>query len=407
MLPGAVRIRSLRMENFRGFEDETIDLDRPLTVLVGGNGAGKSSVLDAVAILATRVRMQGAYDAAATRHGFVLRPSDIRAGTAGALLEGKLLDGEFVHSFVGEEPKSYRGIGFLVPDHGGDLAVYFPFERRVAEDFEAFGLSRRVRGGAGDGVSEAGPVVTFFEWFKAREDTENQEKVKRGDLGFYDPHLQAVRAAVEQMLPGFSKLRVERNPLHLVVHKGNIEFFLDQLSAGERGLLALVADLARRLAMAFPTAADPLAQEALVLIDEVELHLHPAWQRRVLPSLRRTFPNCQFVVTTHSPQVISEVPNDAVVLLQDFKFSPPPTPTSGRDSTAILEQVMGVPERPEDVARAFDEVRDLIDDERFEEARARLEALRERVTEHDGEWLQLSTRVHVLEHFDAPDHQGA
>jgi hypothetical protein len=284
--------------------------------------------------------------------------------------------------------------------------AYFPFERRVEEDFDAARRARSPGGWAGEGVAEASAEVTFFEWFKAREDTENQEKVKRSDLSFFDPHLHAVRSAVEQMLPGFTKLRVERDPLHLVVHKGSTEFFLDQLSAGERGLLALVADLARRLAVAFPHAADPLAQEALVLIDEVELHLHPAWQRRVLPSLRRTFPNCQFIVTTHSPQVISEVPTDAVVLLSDFKFYPPPTPTSGRDSNAILELVLGVPDRPEDVARAFDEVRDLIDDERFAEARARLDALRDRVTEHDGEWLQLSTRAHVLERFDATDRQG-
>ncbi len=108
----------------------------------------------------------------------------------------------------------------------------------------------------------------------------------------------------------------------------------------------------------------------------------------------------------YSPDLLLTGRTDAVVLLRDFKFYPPPTPTSGRDSNAILELVMGVPERPEDVARAFDEVRDLIDDERFAEARARLDALRDRVTEHDGEWLQLSTRAHVLERFDATDRQG-
>lgn len=406
MLAGAVRIRSLRMVNFRGFEDETIDLDRPLTVLVGVNGAGKSSVLDAVAIVATPGR--GTYGATAKKRGFVMRSSDIRTGTPGADLHARMQDNQYVHRWRWTEPERLPGVGAVDdPYHPEGLVAYFPFERRVAEDFEAAGPSRHVRGGTGDGVAEAGAEITFFEWFKAREDFENQEKVRQGNLTLLDPHLQAVRAAVEQMLPGFSKLRVERNPLHLVVTKGDVEFLLDQLSAGERGLLALVADLARRLAVAFPAAPDPLAQEALVLIDEVELHLHPAWQRRVLPSLRRTFPNCQFIVTTHSPQVISEVPNDAVLLLRDFKFYPPPTPTSGRDSNAILELVMGVPERPEDVARAFDEVRDLIDDERFEEAHKRLDALRERVTEHDGEWLQLSTRVHVLEHFDAPDHQGA
>jgi predicted ATP-binding protein involved in virulence len=410
MLTGVVRIRSLRMENFRGFEDETIDLDRPLTVLVGVNGAGKSSVLDAVAI-ACEVPTFIQVRPPETEGRAVALNRDVREG-AQALRIVATFGGDAPNEIVeivktrGEMQKR-SPLPSLLGIEAEPPVFYYRYERSVAEPFES-DVPRGRRGSRANSLDAASEQFgAFFRWFKAQEDVENQEKVKRQDFSHEDPHLRAVRSAVERMLPGFAKLRIERSPLHMVVSKGHTELLLDQLSAGERGLLALVADLTRRLAVAFPTAADPLAQEALVLIDEIELHLHPAWQRRVLPSLRRTFPNCQFVVTTHSPQVISEVPNDAVVLLQDFKFSPPPTPTSGRDSNAILEQVMGVPERPEDVARAFDEVRDLIDDERFEEARARLEALRERVTEHDGEWLQLSTRVHVLEHFDAPDHQGA
>jgi predicted ATP-binding protein involved in virulence len=418
MLPGVVRIRSLRMENFRGFEDETIDLDRPLTVLVGGNGAGKSSVLDAVVYIHSEVLRHFQYG----QEWDLLRllHEDIRMGAEDTRLLARLTHEGHDAEWSIDRPRDTRR--WTVPQSLESLkwrgtrlrlAVVYGATRSVARSETAFQSGERTENHPYEELFQdwiSAPRTgfsSFFRWFKAREDVENEEKVAREELTFQDPQLDAVRRAVTSMIPGFSGLRVQRAPLHLMVRKGGVALYIDQLSEGERNLLVMVADLARRLAITNPDMADALLGEAIVLIDEIELHLHPAWQRRVLPSLRRTFPNCQFVVTTHSPQVISEVPNDAVVLLQDFKFSPPPTPTSGRDSNAILEQVMGVPERPEEVARAFDEVRDLIDDERFEEARARLEALRERVTEHDGEWLQLSTRVHVLEHFDAPDHQGA
>jgi predicted ATP-binding protein involved in virulence len=79
------------------------------------------------------------------------------------------------------------------------------------------------------------------------------------------------------------------------------------LSDGEKCLLAMVGDLARRLAIANPDYPDALQGEAIVLIDEIELHLHPSWQRNIIPALKRTFPKCQFIITTHSPQVLSYI----------------------------------------------------------------------------------------------------
>lgn len=177
---------------------------------------------------------------------------------------------------------------------------------------------------------------SLFQWFKAREDVENELKVSEQDLSLEDPQLSAVRRAITGMLPGFSGLRIQRDPLHMVIRKGDATLVIDQLSDGEKLLLALTADLARRLAMACADHGDPLQGEAIVFIDEIELHLHPAWQRRVLAALRSTFPNCQFIVTTHSPQVLSEVPNDAVVLVKDFQFFRPAAPTEGRDTNSTL-----------------------------------------------------------------------
>jgi predicted ATP-binding protein involved in virulence len=75
----------------------------------------------------------------------------------------------------------------------------------------------------------------------------------------------------------------------------------------EKGFITLIGDIARRLAIANPESKNPLLGEGIILIDEIELHLHPSWQIEIISQLRSTFPNCQFIVTTHSPLVISSI----------------------------------------------------------------------------------------------------
>ncbi len=208
------------------------------------------------------------------------------------------------------------------------------------------------------------------------------------------------------MLPGFSGLRIQRNPLHMVIRKGGISLAVDQLSDGEKLLLALTADLARRLAMAYPDRENPLDGEAIVLIDEIELHLHPDWQRRVLGALRSTFPSCQFIVTTHSPQVLSEVQNDAVVLVKDFQFFRPAAPTEGRDSNSILWEVLDVPAHPAHTVNELDAINALLDVGKSEEARKRIDHLAEVLTERDTEIGRLRSLLDVTERLDASDPKG-
>src|SRR5262249_346939 len=147
----------------------------------------------------------------------------------------------------------------------------------------------------------------------------------------------------------------------------------------------LAADLARRLAIAYPDHPDALQGEAVVLIDEIELHLHPSWQRRVLGALRSTFPNCQLIVTTHSPQVLSEVPNEAVVLVDNFQLVRPGAPTAGRDSNAILTEVMETGERPAAQLATIQEISALLDKGDHAAARVRLDGLAREVSERDRE----------------------
>ena len=101
-------------------------------------------------------------------------------------------------------------------------------------------------------------------------------------------------------------LRVKRSPVRMVVDKGGREIRVDLLSEGEKCTLAMIGDLARRLILANPAMENPLEGKGIVLIDEIELHMHPSWQRRILSILKEVFPNIQFIVTTHSPQVLGE-----------------------------------------------------------------------------------------------------
>lgn len=149
---------------------------------------------------------------------------------------------------------------------------------------------------------------TFFEWYRNQEDYENEKKIELGNLEYRDNALQAVRQAILAMLDECSNLRVARKPrLEMKIDKGNVSMNVSQMSDGEKCTLALFGDLARRLTLANPNKKNPLLGDGIVLIDEVELHMHPSWQRKVLSVLRHTFPNIQFIITTHSPIVLSEV----------------------------------------------------------------------------------------------------
>ncbi len=412
-----MKVHRLTLKNFRGFADATLDLDRPLTVLFGPNGSGKSSVLEALAVVISEVLLHTLHG----KSGWSLLPTDedISVGAGELRIEGGVSNGAVRTTVAVTHQRTRRratsGINAALMRLFGAAPfqpVYYESARAVAPASEAFASHEEPAGAA-----PAPPALrdalsvgrlkfrSLFQWFKEREDVENELKVSQGNLSLEDPQLGAVRRAVAGMLPGFSGLRVQRDLLHMVIRKGATLLAIDQLSDGEKLLLALAADLARRLAITHPEG-DPLQGEAMVLIDEIELHLHPAWQRKVLGRLRATFPNCQFVVTTHSPQVLSEVPNDAVVLVKDFQFVHPGAPTSGRDSNAILAEAMDTPERPEAQRDAVREVAALIDAGRYDEAQSKLDALARAVTERDREVVGLRTMLHFLEGGDAADPQG-
>ena len=120
-----------------------------------------------------------------------------------------------------------------------------------------------------------------------------------------------------------------------------------ELSDGYHVFIALVADVARRAVMLneFDGAEAPEHVEGVVLIDEIDLHLHPRWQRTALPKLRDVFPKLQLIVTTHSPQVLSSVENRHIRRLIDGRLQEHPVFVEGRDTNAILREYMCTDDR--------------------------------------------------------------
>ena len=108
--------------------------------------------------------------------------------------------------------------------------------------------------------------------------------------------MEAVRETIKRFLPDFTNLSVRRNPLRMEVTKKNKIVTVNQLSDGEKCLIAMLGDLARRMAIANPQNPYPLTGTGVIIIDEIDLHLHPQWQRFVVPKLLEVFPNCQFFI---------------------------------------------------------------------------------------------------------------
>ena len=128
------------------------------------------------------------------------------------------------------------------------------------------------------------------------------------------------------------------------VNKNGYVLRVDQLSDGEKCLLALVGDLARRFAIANENKSiNALDGKGVVLIDEIDLHLHPEWQRMMIPRLLETFPNCQFFISTHSPLVINQLKPENLFMLRnsgnELAVSRPDA-SYGKSSDRILEDLM-------------------------------------------------------------------
>ena len=160
------------------------------------------------------------------------------------------------------------------------LDAYYPVNRAVLDiplrikERHSFDLLSAYS----DSLTGGANFRAFFEWFREREDLENENRkyadqlIKPEGYQFPDRQLEAVRAALMLFMPEFTNLTVRRNPLRMEVEKNGKTLRVNQLSDGEKCLMAMVGDLARRMAIANPVRPNPLEGEGIILIDEIDLH---------------------------------------------------------------------------------------------------------------------------------------
>jgi predicted ATP-binding protein involved in virulence len=417
-----MKVKRLTLRSFRGIDDLTLDFAPNVTVLIGNNGAGKSSILDALAISFTQFvekvsevgmeisqkfqysdiinsftqsTLQMSVDCLGEQTWIATRDRFTDESTFSAA-EGSIPPEEVASSFVRNLLNNHRA---NLP-----LIVYYPVSRGVTSISLELSLNfleeqaRSAQTLAYDHSLPAGrsSFSDFFQWFKIREDLENEVRLEK-DSSYRDHQLKAVRDAIYSFSPGFSNLRVRRSPLRMIVEKFG-ELVVNQLSDGEKCLLAMVGDLARRLAIANPGLPDPLQGEGVVLIDEIELHLHPKWQRDIVPALTNTFPNCQFILTTHSPQVLGEVKGKVYRLTSTSDgIIAESIQTYGRDSSEILEDDMGADRRSIKIKEDLRQLFRLIEDGDLEAARELKKKMSEEIGDDESEFVKAEILIRRYE----------
>jgi len=363
-----VKLKSVEIDNYRAIEQLKLRLDPQLTVFHGANGDGKTSVLSAIAVglgaipkLLSDVTDLDFRDedqregAGAPRVSITDKDGNCWERQGGRQADDRMVQQRMIalSRFLERQFKGPR------PDQADLPMAAFYSTDRVVSGLAKAPSDPKVRYSRFDALKGALDARTdfggLFTWFYFKEDEELRIQKERRDFNYQVKDLSAARGAISSMLPEVSDPRTELNPPRFVVSRksgqGLVEkLSLDQLSGGYRIVLALAADLARRMAQGNPHLKKPLESEAIVLIDEVELHLHPAWQQRILGDLLRTFPNAQFIVSTHSPQVLTTVePQRIVELCRDgdrIVAGALEAATYGAEAGDVLTVVMGVNERP-------------------------------------------------------------
>lgn len=367
-----MQIRELVLENFRGFDKLILTMNGRNVVLAGTNGAGKSSILNAAAILLSylvEVLSQG------TAKGITLSEPDIKNGKEKASLSAKIIFNGIEREI--EISRKRSGInGGSEPEVKEQLEDFIHYLQKGMNENERFStpvfvhypvhryvidVPLEIHNGNGtdrfaayhNGFLKGVNFNYFFKWFKNQEDVETRVRLKVNKK-YEDRHLKAVREAIYKFMPGFSDLKTVHNgKVKMFITKRNQLLEMNQLSDGEKCIIAMIGDLARRLALANPGLENPLEGKGIVLIDEIELHLHPAMEREIVNRLEDTFPNIQFILSTHSPQVLGEIKSAEVFFVSqnygdEIHVRKAPA-LFGKDSNMILEQFMGAAEKNEEI----------------------------------------------------------
>lgn len=393
-----MKISKLILNNFRSFGQKTVlfinneEYIRPFTVLIGDNSTGKTTILEAIA--------KGFIPVLRTINKNVANPddfkdlcdSDIKISSEWTAVELTVNYGGLEYSWHNHRKRNSaidlkNYLGEIKPQKNikdaianntissenelkAPLVIYFSINRMFID------IPRRrsnkqtaleVTEALDNAFTTKNEFRRFYNWFKNEEETEL--RMQRTNKEYKSIKLNAVRNAITSVLSGYDNLRIEVQPSRMVMDdiNGN-ELNVMQLSGGYKAVFSLVCDIASRLALAYPTRNNSLNGEALILIDEIDLHLHPKWQKTIVDDLKRTFPNCQFVVTTHSPFIIQSLNADEVINLdkpRDYSGN-----YKGWSIDEIQEYEMGVQKKSPDYLDKLKKFENAVDTNDYGKAKA-------------------------------------
>lgn len=371
-----MKLKSAKFQNYRCFSDFSIDLHPKLNVFVGENGAGKTAAIEGIVSALSMLNMSLGIGSDGPKNSDVKQTAQGGIESSGFATCVTSKDQELTVNFKPNLEKTeenqkigiYQNTGSAFPGLGEEIArnpgstqllpvyAYYPASRHLTS-MKSVSSDRNNSFGRLDSIKNAGSALTHHElivdWLYdlyvsrliAIDQNENDE--------ISSTEQETVDRAIKQVIPEVTSISfTKKSPRKLLLKWDNNgkkeEKLVSQLSDGYRMMLALVIDFARRLAQANPQLPNPLESEAVLLIDEIDLHLHPAWQQRIITDLRKAFPNTQMIVATHSPQVISSVKPENVFVFSNGKYETAHGEhTYGVESYRVLEEIFGVSPAPE------------------------------------------------------------
>lgn len=388
-----IKVSQVQLLNFRGYKEFTIPLHDSLTVLVGENGAGKTSILEAIAC-----GLGPFLTAMPDAKGKLIRRSDIHVGNDGIADSARIsidttssLSWDLVTKGADKNTAAKIGTRAL-SDYAQQLVdtnkqypliAYYGTNRALSTASGKVSISPFEKEQRGEGYDSALDAKINYgilkNWFSKIEVDELKLRDEKKNFNFIHPAKKLITQAVKQIVERVHDVTFDKGTNDVVVTWENedsllIDLSLEQLSEGYRNMVALTIDLVRRAYLLNPQSSHPLNVSGIVLIDEIELHLHPRWQQKVLGDIRALFPELQLVVTTHSPQVLTTISEQSIrVVNSNSKVAEYITySTYGAESKRMLEDVLGGDSRPQhiDIVQKLNRYKKLVEDNKWDSKEA-------------------------------------
>ena len=431
-----VKIKSFRIENIGKFSNLDISFSKESSlsnhiIIIGNNGSGKTTILESIALslswFVSRVKNDKG-------NGLTINELKIKNNSNSGNIKITVNDNNEDFTWLiskskkgrkNETPTNLEGLNRLVDKYRtnftSDNNTSFPILTYYDANRGVLDIPLRIRtkhifeqlNGYDNSLKGLVDYRTFFEWFRQREDIENEDKInffksidltkeiktdlieKLNDVS--DKQLNCVREALSVFLPEFDNIRVERKPrIHMAVNKNGESLNLEQLSQGEKLTMAMVGDIARRLSILYPNVANPLLGTGIIIIDEAELHMHPKWQRSLIERLNKTFPNCQFIYTTHSPLLISDFKDVLCYSLFEEELIPIHQ-MYGLDVNQVLLEAMDTDIRNSEVQAIVDDFRAAISSKNLEKSKFHFDQLKSLLPENHIEMIKSRLLLRKIE----------